>query len=153
MIIKLKLKEIQAKSIITKSNLPDADYVINHYSFSVKDKIQALQLFKRDHIKVYVFIGPIIPFITDWKEIINSTGAFVDTFMFENLNLHGTIIHDIFKWFKTNRNSCYEELKSIARDSYNYWQEMKAEISDYCNKYAINFKIYFDHKQIRKNRK
>ena len=27
----MKIKEIQAKSIITKSNLPDADYVINPY--------------------------------------------------------------------------------------------------------------------------
>ena len=31
MIMMMKIKEIQAFSIITKSNLPDADYVINPY--------------------------------------------------------------------------------------------------------------------------
>ncbi|MBM3701860.1 MAG: hypothetical protein FJW63_02515 [Actinobacteria bacterium] len=41
--------------------------------------------------KTYVFIGPILPFFTYWKKIIYSTKESVDFYMFENLNITGTV--------------------------------------------------------------
>ena len=42
-------------------------------------------------MKVVLFMWPIFPEITDYKEIIEKSRLFVDEYWFENLNLRGKI--------------------------------------------------------------
>ncbi len=86
----MKTSLIKAKSIIVKSNLPSSDYVINPYvdcmhaciycyarfmkrftghkeplASSPQSRIQTLQKMQKIKIATYVFIGPIMPYLTD----------------------------------------------------------------------------------------
>ena len=68
---------------------------IEPYTSSINNRIKALKELNKAGIKTYVFIGPILPLLTDWKSIINETKKYVSSYMFENLNMHGSITSDI----------------------------------------------------------
>lgn len=63
----------------------------------IPNRIKALEKLKEAGIKTYVFIGPIMPFLTDWKKIILETKHCSDLYMFENLNVRGSIWDSIKK--------------------------------------------------------
>ena len=52
---------------------------------SIERRISALKELKNKGLSTYVFIGPILPNITDWKRIVDETKEYADSFMFENL--------------------------------------------------------------------
>lgn len=64
---------------------------------SVEARINTLRTLKANGIKTYAFIGPIFPYLTDWRKIILETKDFVDFYMFENLNASGSIWGDVKK--------------------------------------------------------
>ncbi len=64
---------------------------IEPFTSSVQNRINALERLKKDGIKSYVFIGPILPFLTNWKEIILKTKHCSNLYMLENLNVKGSI--------------------------------------------------------------
>jgi DNA repair photolyase len=49
----------------------------------VENRINALKEVHESGINTYVFISPILPFLTDWKDIIKKTQNHVDYFLFE----------------------------------------------------------------------
>ncbi len=57
----------------------------------IDKRLNALKMVHEKGVRSYVFISPIIPFITDWKDIINKTSNYTYYFMFENLNVVGTV--------------------------------------------------------------
>lgn len=77
-------KKIAVKDYLTKSNLPASDYVINPY-------VGCPHACKYCYASIHtvLFMSPIFPYITEWKEIIHSTKGFVKEYWFENLNLRG----------------------------------------------------------------
>ncbi len=75
---------------------------IEPFTSSIQNRIEALMKLKEAGIKTYVFIGPILPLLTDWKSIINKTKKYTDYYMFENLNIHGSITSDIKKFLLNN---------------------------------------------------
>ena len=61
--------------------------VVEPGASSIKNRLNALKKVHEEGIQCYIFISPIIPFITNWMELINKTRDIVDYFMFENLNI------------------------------------------------------------------
>ncbi|MEJ2663492.1 MAG: radical SAM protein [Spirochaetia bacterium] len=123
---------------------------IEPHASPVADRLSALKKLKQNGLSTYVFIGPVLPFITDWREIIRRTRDFTDCYYFENLNMYGTIKKDLFAWLEGyNRNRLASYL-SILRAPAVYWEAVKQEITEYCTVHGITYKLYFDHKAIRK---
>ena len=57
---------------------------------SIKRRLDALKQLHDAGIKTIVYVSPIFPELTDFKEIVEATREFADSYWFENLNLRGT---------------------------------------------------------------
>ena len=111
----------------------------------IKNRINALKEFHEAGIKTYVFISPILPYLTDWEDIIQKTRDYADYFMFENLNVTGTVWGNIKRFLEEK----YPELTSKYREIYfegnQYWEMVEEEIIQYCKNEKMECRMYFHH--------
>ncbi len=114
---------------------------------SVEKRIAALKQLKKSGVYTYVFIGPILPYITDWKQIVNATKNYTDEYMFENLNMHGTISKDIYNWLGIHHKNLVDGYKDTQARKTLFWDTMSSEIEDYAIQNNLKFKLYFHHKK------
>ena len=78
-----------------------------------QNRIKALKKLKAAGIDTYVFIGPILPIVTDWKEIILKTKSFTDSYIFENLNMYWPVAKNIYQWIKKSHPEFLNQYKSF----------------------------------------
>lgn len=113
---------------------------------SVEKRIKALEKLKYAGINTYIFIGPILPSVTDWKEIILKTKDFTDLYMFEDLNIVGTVWNSVRKWLEEKHLDLLEEYRRIYFTKSCYWDKVSYEIKKFCREEKVDFEIYFHHK-------
>lgn len=118
---------------------------IEPFTSSVENRIKALKQLKEAGIKTYVFIGPILPFLTNWKLIIQKTKQFCDLYMFENLNISGTVWASVKAWLESKHPDLLSKYEQIFRKNSRYWKEVEKEIRDFCKKEGVVGKLYFEH--------
>lgn len=118
---------------------------VEPFTSSIVDRIEALKKLKEAGIKTYVFIGPIFPFLTDWKDIINKTKEYADFYMLENLNVKGSIWNAVKIWLEQKHPELLEEYEKIYFAKNDYWNEMEKEIKEHCDENKIPCRIYFHH--------
>jgi DNA repair photolyase len=144
-----KFKSCEAGITITALN-DDLRKEIEPFTSSAENRIKALKKLHENGIRTYVFIGPILPFLTDWKDIILKTREFADFYMFENLNVFGTVWDSVKIWLKEKHPNLLEKYEDIYFSKGSYWDEVEDEIKKFCIKEKIDFKIYFHHSKERK---
>jgi DNA repair photolyase len=165
-----KIKNLEAEvNILTKSDLiiRDIDLLkkfknlkavislasmgrgtINNFeknSVSSDKRLEAIKRMAENDIYTVVFISPILPYLTNWKEIIKKTEKWADEYWFENLNLYQSIKKDIFKIIKNKYPEILEKFKDVYEKDSDYWNQRQAEIVDYCQKNNLKYKMYFHH--------
>lgn len=121
---------------------------------SIKERLSTLKTLHENGIYTILFMSPIFPYITEWKEIIEISKDFIDEYWFENLNLRGGYKKTILDYIKYN----YNELYSYYCDIYlnkndNYWEKLALEINKYCSKNNIKYTNYFYHKELVEKKK
>jgi len=109
-----------------------------------KLRLDALKKCKEAGLKVYVFVSPIIPYITDVDEIVKLS-SFADYVMFENLNLRPTNINKIFDFIRKNRPDVFEDFKRVDES---YWKDVERNIRKICK----DPRIYFHHGSPKKQK-
>lgn len=107
-------------------------------------RLETLKKLHEENIKTYLFISPIFPKITDFKELIKLSKNYVDEVLFENLNIRANNRKRIFEFLKENRPELISLYEQIQKDN-SYWNDLEVKISEYCEKYNIPYKIYFHH--------
>lgn len=118
---------------------------IEPYTASVEKRLKALEQMSREGLYTHVFIGPIFPYLTDWKGIVETTKPYVKEFLFENLNVKGTVWQDIARWLKQKHPELYDKYVDIYFKKSDYWERVEAEIRAYCEESDINGRIFFHH--------
>lgn len=118
---------------------------IEPFTSSVTDRIAALKKLKESNIRTYVFIGPIMPLLTDWKKIILETKRFANYYMFENLNVRGSIWESVKKWLKAKHPDLLKDYEKIYFSKNDYWDIVEDEIKQFCKQHKIEHKIFFHH--------
>ncbi len=118
---------------------------IEPFASTPEKRIEALKKLKQEGIITYVFIGPILPFITDWKKIIEKTKNYADFYFFENLNIRGSIWNSIKEWLKEKHHELLEKYRQIYFAKSDYWDKVEKEIEIYCKENKIDGRIYFHH--------
>jgi DNA repair photolyase len=111
----------------------------------VQKRIEALGKLKEAGISNYVFIGPILPFFTEWKEIVCGTKNFVDSYMFENLNIAGTVWGCVKNWLASRHRNLLGEYERIYFTKSGYWDKVEEEVKKFCREQKVDFEIYFHH--------
>lgn len=121
---------------------------------SIKERLETLKTLHDNGIKTIVFISPIFPYITEWKDIIKISKSYVDEYWFENLNLRGSYKKTILDYIKIKYPQYYDDYINIYLKKDNtYWQTLSKEINQYCKENSICFQNYFYHEKLVKGEK
>ncbi len=121
---------------------------------SIKDRLETLKKLHENGIYTVLFMSPIFPYITEWKEIIELSKEFIDEYWFENLNLRGNYKTKILNYIKGNYSNIYPKYLEIYNNKDNsYWESLAKEINKYCDENNIKYINYFYHKELVNEKK
>lgn len=120
---------------------------------SIKDRLETLKTLHKEGIYTVLFMSPMFPYITNFKEIIEISKDFIDEYWFENLNLRGSYKQDILSYIKDNYPQYLEDYITIyTKKNLQYWIDISLEIDTYCKSNAINYTNYFYHEKLVKEK-
>ena len=107
------LKKFENCTVVFSFSILDEDIrkQLELRSVSMDRRIKALKEIHEIRIRTVVFISPIFPGFTDWKEIINKTKDFVNEFWFENSNLYPSIKGNVYEFLRKNKPELVEKYK------------------------------------------
>ena len=116
---------------------------------SIEARLNTLKVLHENGIHTVLFMSPIFPEITNYKEIIEKSRPFVDEYWFENLNLRGEYKAKILKYI----NEKYLQHMDLYQQIYvagnkDYWDKLAAEIETYCAKHSIIHTNFFYHEKL-----
>ncbi len=121
---------------------------------SIEERLDTLRKLHEAGIYTVLFMSPIFPYITEWKEIIEKSKEFIDEYWFENLNLRGQYKTYIMDYIQKNYSELYEKYRDIfIKNDKTYWRTLGEEISEYCQKNHIKYINYFYHDELVKSKK
>lgn len=121
---------------------------------TIKERMDTLKELHNNGIYTVLFMSPIFPYITEWKEIIDQTKDYVDEYWFENLNLRGNYKKEILDYIRIHYSNLYSDYIDIyLKKNDKYWKELAEEINNYCNLNNINYTNYFYHKELVEKKK
>ncbi len=129
------------------STLDDkARQIFEPRSSAVSRRIFTLEELKRNGINTYMFIGPILPGITNLDRLFKAAqDCQVGFIMAENLNLRGSIWSDVKSVISQNFPDLIPLYMSVFKNRSSYWVKIQEQVEDFSKKYKIPTKIFFDH--------
>ncbi|MEM5772849.1 MAG: radical SAM protein [Candidatus Aenigmatarchaeota archaeon] len=104
-------------------------------SSSVEEKLEAIKALKENGIFVYVFFGPILPYLSDkdleeyFEKMVKLK---VDEVWVDKLNLKPGVWDSISKVLEENYPELLEKWGEILFSKNNYWKELKEKIRKIC---------------------
>lgn len=115
----------------------------------IEERLNTLRVLHDNGIYTVLFMSPIFPYITEWKEIIEKSKEYVDEYWFENLNLRGQYKIYILNYIKENYPEYYDNYVDIYKKANKeYWHKLAREIQEYCNESNIKYINYFYHEEL-----
>ena len=149
------LKRIKNLTVSMSINTLDEEFREDMDSASsIKERLDTLKTLHENGIYTILFMSPIFPYITEWKEIIEISKEFIDEYWFENLNLRGSYKKFIVDYIKEHYNTLYSNYCDIYfNNNDDYWKKLALEINNYCQANNIKYTNYFYHKQLVKSKK
>ena len=148
------LKQIKNLSVSISINTLDEKFRCDMDNAStIAERLDTLRKLHDNGIHTVLFMSPIFPYITEWKEIIEKSKNYVDEYWFENLNLRGQYKTYIMSYIKNNYPDFYNSYIDIyMKNNKKYWINLADEINNYCQKNNINYINYFYHDELVKNK-
>lgn len=123
------------------------------HASSIKDRLETLKILHKEGIYTILFMSPMFPHITNFKEIIDVSKEYIDEYWFENLNLRGSYKQDIFSYIKDKYPQYLDTYIDIyTKKNTQYWQDISQEIDTYCKKNKVNYTNYFYHEKLVKEK-
>ncbi len=144
------LKKIKDVTVCMSVNTLDESFKDDmDKASSIKDRLETLKELHENGIYTVLFMSPIFPYITNWKEIIEISKDFVDEFWFENLNLRGSYKYSILNYIKEKYNDLFCKYIDIYENKNNYyWNDLSKKIEEYCVNNNIKYTNFFYHKEL-----
>ncbi len=115
--------------------------VFEPFSPSSHARLEALKKLKQEGFYTYVFVGPILPYLTDLEEIFREVSPFVNHLSFEDLNLN-PCRKEVFRAIIDNFPELEGKYKNLSKD---FWIKKEKEIKKLGEKYNKPIRIYFKH--------
>ena len=149
------LKKIKNLTVSLSINTLDEKFRSDMDNAStISERLDTLKELHKNGIYTVVFMSPIFPYITKWKDIIEETRDYVDEYWFENLNLRGTYKEYILDYIENNYSNLYFKYSNIYLNKDNsYWENLSKEIDDYCKNNNIKYINYFYHDKLVEKKK
>jgi DNA repair photolyase len=149
------LKQFKDLKVSFSINTLDEDFKNDmDNASSIEDRIHALQVLHENGIYTVIFMSPIFPLITDFKEIVEKTKAFVNEYWFENLNLRGSYKQKMLDYVLEKFPQFYGDYEKIyLKGDKGFWSELSKEINEYCDLNNIRYINFFHHEKLVKAKK
>jgi len=120
---------------------------------SINERLETLKTLHDNGIKTVLFMSPMFPYITDFKEIIQKSKEYIDEYWFENLNLRGNYKKIILDYIKEKHSQHYDQYVDIyIKKNKTYWEELSKEIKEYCEENDIKYTNFFYHEELVSNK-
>ncbi len=121
---------------------------------SVEERLRTLKELHSNGIYTVLFMSPIFPELTDWKQIVETTRTFICEYWFENLNLRGDYKARILSYI-AEKYPQYRDLyaRIFERGDVSYWKEMELCFTAYCKNNGIPFVNAFNHSSLVQKKK
>lgn len=121
---------------------------------SITNRLHALKVLHDAGIHTVLFLSPIFPYLTDWKEIMDATKDSVEEIWLENLNLRGSSKKEILSYISFHYPQYLQAYQDIyiKKDS-SYWEELSDSMEAYCMAQDIAYQNYFYHSKLVKEKK
>lgn len=122
--------------------------IIEPNSSSIEERLNALEEFSRNQIPTWVFLGPIMPYLTDKNDnlellIKNLAKCKVGLVIIDKLNLKVGLWKNIENCLSKNYNELIPKYKKILFTKNNYFKETRNKIISLCKKYSIKARVCF----------
>lgn len=149
------LKQIKNVTVSMSINTLDENFKNDmDNASSIEKRLSTLRELHNNGIYTILFMSPIFPYITEWKEIIEKSKDYIDEYWFENLNLRGQYKSYIMKYIKENHKEYYNDYVTIyLKNNKEYWNKLANEINNYCEDNNINYINYFYHEELVRKKK
>ena len=148
------LKRFPKLTVSISVNTTDGNFKndMDHAS-SIADRLYALKTLHEHGIHTVLFMSPMFPEITDFREIVELSAAYTDEYWFENLNLRGNYKETILDYISVKYPHLLHLYDEIYRKGQNqYWEDLAVEIEAYCGTHSIRHKNYFYHEKLVKEK-
>lgn len=140
----------QQKNLTVAISLSTLDDKINRLlepgASPVADRIDTLKQLNAAKINTVLFVAPILPQLTPWSDLVETTTEFVSEYWFENLNLYPAIKQKVKTVLdQVDSRLWWDEYlaKYYGKNGAAFWQEMKREIVEYCQVRGVVGKVFF----------
>lgn len=149
------LKQIKHLSVSMSINTLNEEFKNDMDNAStIEERLNTLRDLHNNGIHTVLFMSPIFPYITEWKEIVDKSKDYIDEYWFENLNLRGQYKTYIMNYIKEKYPKYYEKYVDIfQKNNKDYWNNLANEINYYCKNNNINYINYFYHDELVKAKK
>lgn len=114
-------------------------------------RLEALKKVAESDIPTYVFVSPIFPWVSNWREVVESASTVTDDFRFENLNFRGHNVPRIMGVVGRMQPELLDLYEHVRIDT-SLWDDIEEEIGVYCKKMNVKCKIEFHHGGFTKGR-
>lgn len=109
-----------------------------------RNRLEAIRAAKKQGLSTYVFISPFLPYITNFKAIIQQSREYTDYYRFENFNFRPHNVKPILTYIERNYPQYLEFYKTLKK-SPEMWDPIEDEIHSYCKEHNIDYKQSFHH--------
>ena len=149
------LKQMKNLTVSMSINTIDEDFKNDmDNASSIKERLETLKELHKNGIHTVLFMSPIFPYITNFKDIIKASKEFVDEYWFENLNLRGDYKNKILFYVQEKYPNLIDKYNDIyIKGNKEYWMALSKEIKEYCEGNNIKYTNYFYHEELVKNKK
>jgi DNA repair photolyase len=117
---------------------------IEPYVASPKKRVDTLKELSDAGIETYLFVSPIFPEISDINGLLDSVKSCVGEVIFENLNIRANNRERIMNFITKNKPELKGLYSNLQKDR-TYWNRLKEEIIEECEKREIKYKTFFNH--------
>lgn len=149
------LKQFKNLTVSMSINTIDEDFRHDMDNAStIEERFNTLRELHNNGIYTVLFMSPIFPYITEWKEIIEKSKDYIDEYWFENLNLRGQYKAFILNYIKEKYPEVYDGYIDIYnKGNKEYWKLLAIDINNYCSENNIKYINYFYHEELVKGKK
>ena len=121
---------------------------------SIKERLETLKQLHNNGIYTVLFMSPMFPYITKFKEIIEVSKNYIDEYWFENLNLRGEYKNKILYYIQKKYPELIEKYNNIyIKGDKQYWIDLSIEIKKYCEENEIKYTNFFYHEELVEKKK
>lgn len=148
------LKQIKNLTVSMSINTLDEDFKNDmDNASSIQDRLNTLKKLHNSGIHTVLFMFPIFPYITNFKDIIEVSKDYINEYWFENLNLRGDYKAKILFYIQEKYPKFIDKYSNIyIKGNKQYWYDLAEEIKSYCESNNINYINYFYHEELVKNK-